>query len=266
MGEHAGLRARESGEEGLSTESPWRYKEASPLAQEASLLRTVARLVALSVLVLCVVPASAFALPTCPDYGSVANPPALQGPVRRSFRHTGSQILSWTYPPYHMVHDQIVPVGTQATVVGKFDYSNTLHKDLEDVNSYAAKGYQIIYLTGRPYWVGKDTREWLDYQGLVDGHVHTNPYGEGPIPPNTEQYKTDYLTYLLEEVGLDIVRVYGNATTDIGAYAAAGLPKSETHIIGENAGADGTMPIRNDYLQHLLTVVASTPNANCTPR
>jgi hypothetical protein len=85
----------------------------------------------------------------------------------------------------------------------------------------------------------------------LDAHVHTNPYGDGPIPPDTGQYKTDYLTYLLEDVGLDIVRVYGNATTDIGAYAAVGLPKSETY---------------NDYLQHLNTVVASTPGAGCTPR
>ncbi|WP_257459574.1 lipin/Ned1/Smp2 family protein [Archangium lipolyticum] len=331
------------------------------------MIRTVSRFVALMLWILCAVPSSAFAQLTCPDHGSVANPPALQGPARRSFRHAGSQLLSWSHPPYHMVHDQIVPVGTQATVVGKFDYSRVLHKDLEDedvhvyimgtdtpgweyvgeyrtdsdgkihvpivrpvgeyrvtmivegdlssatgfvsvvepgrqtvlfdidgtltlndfemvgdylgvstaqayahavevVNSYAAMGYQIVYLTGRPYWIAKDTREWIDYQGLIDGHLHTNPYGDGPIPPDTEQYKIDYLSYLLDDVGLDIVRVYGNATTDISAYEAVGLPKSETYIIGEHAGADGTMPIRNDYREHLLTVVASTPGANCIPR
>ncbi|ATB36590.1 haloacid dehalogenase [Cystobacter fuscus] len=329
--------------------------------------RTVTQPLALMLWILSAIPSSASAQLTCPDYASVANPPALQGPARKSFRHSGNQILSWTNPPYHMVHDQLVPVGTPATVVGKFDYGGVFHKDLEDedvhvylmgtltpgweyvgkyrtdtdgkvyvpltrpvgeyrvkmivegdlssatgfvsvvepgrksvlfdidgtltlndfeavgdylgvstaqayahavevVNSYAALGYQIIYLTARPYWVAKDTREWIDYQGLLEGHVHTNPYGDGPIPPDTQQYKTDYLTYLLEDVGLDIVRVYGNATTDIGAYAAVGLPKSETFIIGEHAGSEGTMPIRNDYLQHLNTVVASTPGAGCTPR
>lgn len=313
------------------------------------------------------VPSSALALPTCPDYGAVANPPVLQGPAQRGFRHTGSQILSWSHTPYHMVHDQIVPVGTQAVVVGKFDYSRVLHKDLEDedvhvyvtgtqtpswqyvgkyrtdsdgkifvpftrpvgeyrvkmvvegdlssasgfvsvvepgrqavlfdidgtltlndfeavgdylgvstaqeyaqsvevVNHYAALGYQIIYLTGRPYWVTKDTREWFDTKGYLDGHVHTNPYGDGPIPPDTQGYKTEYITYLLEDVGLDIVRAYGNATTDIGAYAAVGLPKSQTFIIGEHAGKEGTQPILNDYAQHRRTVVNATSPAGCVPR
>jgi phosphatidate phosphatase PAH1 len=329
--------------------------------------RTMTQRLAWMLWILCAVPSTAAAQLTCPDYASVTNPPALQGPARRSFRHSGSQLLSWTHTPYHMVNDQIVPVGTQATVVGKFDYSSVLHKDLEDedvhvyltgtltpgweyvgkyrtdsdgkihvpitrpvgeyrvkmivegdlssasgfvsvvepgrktvlfdidgtltlndfevvgdylgvstaqayahvvdvVNSYAAMGYQIIYLTGRPYWVAKDTREWIDYRGLLDGHLHTNPYGDGPIPPDTEQYKIDYLSYLLDDVGLDIVRVYGNATTDISAYAAVGLPKAETYIIGEHAGLEGTVPIWNDYLQHLLTVVASTPDAGCIPR
>lgn len=33
---------------------------------------------------------------------------------------------------------------------------------------------------------------------------------------------------------------YGNATTDITAYADAGIPKAATYIIGSNGGKDGT--------------------------
>ena len=300
----------------------------------------------------------------CPDYPAALEPPTLQGPAQRGFRHWGSQWLSWSHRPYHMVHDQIVPAGEQAVIVGKFDYGSALHKDLEDedvhvyifgtgmadwqylgehrtntdgkihvpaampvgeytvemrvegdlsgargylsvvdpgrqtilfdidgtltrddfeivgdylgigtarahdfaievVNRYIDKGYQVVYLTGRPYWATKDTREWFDFQGILGWHLHTNPYGGGPIPPDTEGYKIDYLFYLLDEVGLDIVRAYGNADTDVSAYEVAGLPKHETYIIGEHAGVAGTQPIDGDYVDHFGAVVEPTPLADC---
>jgi phosphatidate phosphatase PAH1 len=300
---------------------------------------------------------------TCPDYESALNPPAFDAPSRRGFRHWGNNWLTWLYRPWHMVHDAIVPVGTSATVVGKFDYDAVLHKDLEDENikvyitgtgmagwqylgryrtnsdgkisvnagarpvgeyrvrmvvegdlshadgylsvvepgrqavlfdidgtlttndfeaaadylgiktastysyatetvqAYKDRGYQVIYLTGAPYWVTRDRREWFDRIGLQDYHYHSNPYGGGPIPPDTQGYKTDYLNYLLADVGLDIVRAYGNADTDIAAYAAAGLPKAETWIIGENAGADGTQALNGSYYTHFYNVVANTAPA-----
>lgn len=329
------------------------------------MIRTAAmRLVLMSCALACVPALARAQAAVCPDYLTVLDPPALAGPPQQGFRHWGSSVLSWSYAPYHMVHDQIVPAGEQAVVVGKFDYSNVFHKDLEDedvhvylygtgksdwdylgvfrtdsdgkihvpvvedvgeylirmivegdlseasgyvsvvepgrqtvlfdidgtlttddfelvgdylgvstaqaydfavdvVNGYIDRGYQIVYLTGRPYWAAKDTREWFDIKGFLPWHLHTDPYGDGPIPPDTEGYKIEYLGYLLDDVGLDIIRVYGNATTDVSAYEAAGIPKAETYIIGENAGLDGTEALYEDYGDHLATVVAGTPDADC---
>jgi hypothetical protein len=67
--------------------------------------------------------------------------------------------------------------------------------------------------------------------------------------------------YLRNTVGLDIIRAYGNATTDIAAYADGGIPKAETWIIGEHAGKESTQPIYGDYTYHYSTVVAATPQS-----
>jgi len=71
--------------------------------------------------------------------------------------------------------------------------------------------------------------------------------------------------YLRNTVGLNIVRAYGNATTDIAAYADGGIPKADTYIIGEHAGEQGTQPLYNDYTYHYSTVVANTPRSASCP-
>lgn len=301
---------------------------------------------------------------SCPDTMTPRNPPTFTAPEKHSFRHFGSWMLSSIYKPQHMIHDAIVASGTQATVIGKFDYDPVLHKDLEDeyvhtylvggnmdeweylgryrtdsdgkiyvpvskpvgeyrvrmvvegdrstvdgflsvvepgrqavlfdidgtltindfeayldyagiktaqahayapetVNAYRDKGYQILYLTARPYWVTHDARQWFPSYGLLPWHYHSNPYGDGPIPPDTLEFKTQYVSYLRNTVGLDIIRAYGNAETDIAAYAAGGIPAEDTWIIGENAGKSGTQAIEGDYAYHFSTVVADTPNADC---
>lgn len=133
----------------------------------------------------------------------------------------------------------------------------------QTVQAYRDKGYQLVFLTARPYWVTKDARQWFDYQGLPQWHYRSNPYGDGPIPPDTQAHKTAYVKYLREQVGLNIVRAYGNASTDIAAYADGGIPKAETWIIGEYAGTSGTQSVGGDYSYHYSTVVAATPPANC---
>lgn len=133
----------------------------------------------------------------------------------------------------------------------------------ETVLEYKNKGYQIIYLTGRPYWVAKDSREWFDYMAMPQGQLHTNPYGEGPIPEDTQAYKTEYLNRIIQDKSINIVRAYGNASTDIAAYADAGLPKAQTYIIGKNAGDNGTQAIADDYSYHYATQVINFESLDC---
>lgn len=126
----------------------------------------------------------------------------------------------------------------------------------EVVNLYRSDGYQVIFLTARPYWVAKDTREWYVRKGFpVATLTHfalSNAESLAAL-----NYKKAYLKLLVETVGLDLMRAYGNAQTDIDAYQAAGIPLEEIFIIGSNAGTGGTQPIVTDYTDHYAWLVDS---------
>lgn len=145
------------------------------------------------------------------------------------------------------------------------DNADTYNYAIDTVQAYVDKGYQVVFLTGRPYWVAKSTRRWFDDNAMYPWHLRMNPNSDNLLNFETEEYKTNYINYLRNDVGLNIVRAYGNASTDIGAYAAGGIDKAETYIIGENAGNEGTQPLYDDYSYHLFTVVEDTPYADCTP-
>lgn len=134
------------------------------------------------------------------------------------------------------------------------------------VQAYVDKGYQVVFLSARPYWVMKNTRQWFANYGIVPWHTRLNPNSDNLLNLQTEQYKTDYIRYLKNTLGLNIVRAYGNATTDINAYNAAGIPKANTYIIGSNAGKSGTQPITGNYENHYYSSVVGWPYAQCIPR
>lgn len=134
----------------------------------------------------------------------------------------------------------------------------------EVVQAYIDKGYRVVFLTSRPYWIARDTREWFTNEiNLPQWHLHTDDFGDGPFNLEAEDYKREYLNFLQDEVNLNIVRAYGNASTDISAYADSGIRKEDTWIIGSNAGNSGTQAIEGDYENHLTTVVESTPESFC---
>jgi phosphatidate phosphatase PAH1 len=119
----------------------------------------------------------------------------------------------------------------------------------ELVYLYKSKGYMVIFLTARPYWVARDTREWYSVRDYPETTVtHFDLSNEEGM--DAAQYKTEYLNYLKNSASVSLIRAYGNATSDIEAYNNAGIPKSETYIIGSNAGASGTKPINTDYKNH----------------
>jgi phosphatidate phosphatase PAH1 len=119
------------------------------------------------------------------------------------------------------------------------------------------KGYPVIYLTNRPHPLRVETRTWLDEKMMPTGPVITS----NGTASDASAYKTVWLQRMVQSFGWQIVAAYGNATTDISAYANAGIPKSETFIVGPLAGSDGTQPIDNmDYAQHIQTYVNAQPN------
>ncbi len=132
---------------------------------------------------------------------------------------------------------------TNVSIAKAYNYS------IEVTKLYKKKGYQLIFLTARPYWVARDTREWYDIKGFPDTTITRFSMSNETII-NAEQYKSDFMAYLIDTIGLDVIRVYGNAQSDIDAYENAGIPKSDTYIIGPNAGNSGTMPLTDDYERH----------------
>ncbi len=96
-----------------------------------------------------------------------------------------------------------------------------------------------IFLTGRPYWLTQSSRDWLAGQRMPIGALHTTDATSDALPTQVAAYKAAFLRQLLSR-GFVIQGAYGNASTDITAYADAGLPKADTYIIGSNGGKAGT--------------------------
>lgn len=116
----------------------------------------------------------------------------------------------------------------------------------------AEQGYPILYLTGRPYWLTARSREWLDDEGIAPGVLVTTQRSADTLP--LESGVGDYKAEVLAEIqlaGIDIDVAYGNATTDIYAYAEAGIELATTFILGEHGGEEGTVALGESYAAHL---------------
>ncbi len=126
------------------------------------------------------------------------------------------------------------------------------------VQAWAQKGYAVVYLTARPHLYRAETRAWLDQLGFPGGPVITANSGNDP-----QTYKTLWLNRMITDFGWSAEAAYGNAVTDIGAYAAAGIPTDVTFIIGPVGGQSGTVAIPNDdYTDHIANFVDAQPDAN----
>ena len=119
-----------------------------------------------------------------------------------------------------------------------------LRKGAVEAAHRAAADSLPVFLSGRPPWLARPTRDWLAFHGFPPGVVLLMAR-TGDIVPSAERVgraKTEHLADL-KTAGLVIVRAYGNATTDIQAYAAAGVPKDRTFILGVHGGKEGTVAL-----------------------
>ncbi|MBL9023861.1 MAG: hypothetical protein JNL21_16825 [Myxococcales bacterium] len=112
-------------------------------------------------------------------------------------------------------------------------------------NELADSHLLVVYLTGRPYFLGPTTRRWLESNGFPGGFVRTTKRLEEarPTPGGVGTYKEAALTELAS-AGLDLKLAYGNAPTDVCAYAKAGIDPKKTFILGPHGGeaCDGHAP------------------------
>jgi phosphatidate phosphatase PAH1 len=131
------------------------------------------------------------------------------------------------------------------------DDGDAIYYSSELVNLYKRRGYQVVYLTARPYWTARMTRSWFNLKGFPNTILHTTLNNIDTIDANeTEEYKIDFLLHLRNDVGMNLISAYGNSSTDIGAYKAAGIPDDSIFIIGDSAGDEGTVPITGNYYNH----------------
>ncbi len=138
------------------------------------------------------------------------------------------------------------------------------------INDYAERGYFILYLTARPEGApvgltGQNaadaTQAWLTDHGYpVDPDRTRMVLAPGLVFGNSAaDFKSGALMDMQGE-GFTFAYAYGNATSDIDAYAAAGIPVDDTFIIGPEAGTGGTVAVDGeDWLGHTASFVDTLP-------
>ncbi|HEY0191916.1 MAG TPA: hypothetical protein VGC42_12435 [Kofleriaceae bacterium] len=117
------------------------------------------------------------------------------------------------------------------------------------------RGYPVIYLTARPHLLEAESRAWLGAKTFADGALIT----QGSSKP-ADVYKTLWLQRMITSFGWQVVAAYGNAQTDITAYANVGIDPKQTFIIGPLAGNNGTIAIPDlSYTAHIRDYVMAQP-------
>ena len=104
------------------------------------------------------------------------------------------------------------------------------------------------------------SRGWLAGLGFAPGALHLARTAGDVLPTDSGvgDYKLAYLR-ALEAAGLRPDDAFGNATTDVHAYAGAGIPTTRTWVIGPNAGASGTQGVTDSWADVAGELAAEPP-------
>lgn len=127
--------------------------------------------------------------------------------------------------------------------------------------TWAAKGYEQIYVTARPFAGRLLTREWLRGDEFPFGYVETADSFVFGDP--AAQYKAGFAREILAK-GFFIDYAYGNAESDFDAYIDAGIPLDVQFSLLEagEIAYRGTTPIADDdYEPHTANYVEARPDA-----
>lgn len=140
----------------------------------------------------------------------------------------------------------------------------------ELMGAYADLGYRIMYLTARSEGIvllgtGETAREATE-RWLLEHGFPTDPDTTlvvlSPmfvIDAAAQEFKAGALMDQ-QAAGWRFDYAYGNATSDIGAYAEAGIDPLDTFIIGDHAGEGGTVAVAGEgWVEHTAMHLPSVP-------
>lgn len=140
----------------------------------------------------------------------------------------------------------------------------------ELIMAYADLGYRIMYLTARSEDIvllgtGETAREATE-RWLLEHDFPTDPTTTlvvlSPmfvLDDSAVEFKTGALMDQ-QAAGWRFDYAYGNATSDIDAYANAGIDLATTFIIGEHAGEGGTVAVAGEgWVEHTAAHVPTVP-------
>lgn len=96
------------------------------------------------------------------------------------------------------------------------------------VGAFAAKGYQIVYLSARNPWLQTGLPDWLTENHFPAGALHVPQNLTEHLNPDT--FKTQILNRYKQK-GWRLAFAYGDSSTDFVAYAAAGIPQEQTYAL-----------------------------------
>jgi hypothetical protein len=123
---------------------------------------------------------------------------------------------------------------------------------------FAARGYQVFYLTGRDARATADTRAWLARNGFPPGVLRLNERaGFMPSHRSTTEYKTAALRGVAGLMGHPVDVGFGNTGIDVAAYQAAAIPAVQRFFYrydGPTAGG-----VRNPDYRALASVFERIP-------
>jgi hypothetical protein len=140
----------------------------------------------------------------------------------------------------------------------------------ELITAYADLGYRIMYLTARSDDIvlagtGETARDaterWILEHGFPND-PETTIVVLAPmfvVDATAAEFKTGALMDQ-QAAGWRFDYAYGNATSDIEAYANAGIDLAATFIIGEHAGEGGTVAVEGeDWVEHTAAHIPTVP-------
>ena len=110
------------------------------------------------------------------------------------------------------------------------------------------RGAQLLYMTGRPYWLTGLTREWLQRFTYAPATLKLTDSTKEALPTQSGvgDYKLNFLKSVIAQ-GFIVDLAYGNAATDVYAYLGAGLAPKNVYIIGPHGGEQGTNAVTSSW-------------------